>query len=231
MLGYYTSIVVLIPAMILTVIAQAKTRKAFDHYSHVRNSKGITGAQAAQTVLSSNGLNNVAVKMLNGSALDNYYDPRDNTVNLSPEVYSDDSVASMCIACHEVGHAIQHANGYLPVKIRNAIVPIVTLTSNIAWPLIIIGLMLSYTNAYGTLLFNIGTWCFVAVVLFHLITLPVETNASRRAIKQMQLADIVDSRDLSGSKKVLKAAAMTYVAALAVAVSSLIRVLLLRGRN
>lgn len=229
--GYYTSMIVLIPAMIFTIIVQANIKSAYSRYSQIRNSRGITGAQAARMVLDANGLQNVPVNVIRGEALNDYYDPSSNSVNLSSEIAGTSSIAAMCIACHEVGHAIQHAVGYAPIKVRNFLVPVVNLTSRFSWPLIILGLVLSTTNAYGSMLFNIGTLCFVFVVLFHLITLPVELNASSRALKQMRTIGIVDDADYTGSKKVLKAAAMTYVAALATAVASLLRIMLLRDRN
>lgn len=229
--GYYTSMIVLIPAMIFTIIVQANIKSAYSRYSQIRNSRGITGAQAARMVLDANGLQNVPVNVIRGEALNDYYDPSSNSVNLSSEIAGTSSIAAMCIACHEVGHAIQHAVGYAPIKVRNFLVPVVNLTSRFSWPLIILGLVLSTTNAYGSMLFNIGTLCFVFVVLFHLITLPVELNASSRALRQMRTIGIVDDADYTGSKKVLRAAAMTYVAALATAVASLLRIMLLRDRN
>lgn len=229
--SYYGSLIVLIPAMIYTMIVQARIKSTFGHYIQVENSHRMAGAQAARMMLDANGLGGVVINQINGDALTNYFDPKSDTVNLSKEIYNTDSVASMCIACHEVGHAIQHARGYAPVKVRNMLVPLVNLTSSVSWPLIILGLILSTTSAYGSLLFNIGTICFAVVVIFHLITLPVEFNASSRALNQMQELAMVDSHDLSGSRKVLRAAAMTYVASLAVAAASLIRILLIRGRR
>ncbi|WP_417080572.1 zinc metallopeptidase [Mobilibacterium timonense] len=229
--GYYTSMIVLIPAMIFTIIVQANIKSAYSRYSQIRNSRGITGAQAARMVLDANGLQNVPVNVIRGEALNDYYDPSSNSVNLSSEIAGTSSIAAMCIACHEVGHAIQYGVGYAPIKVRNLLVPVVNLTSRFSWPLIILGLVLSTTNAYGSLFFNIGTLCFVFVVLFHLVTLPVEVNASSRALKQMRTIGIVDDADYTGSRKVLRAAAMTYVAALATAVASLLRIMLLRDRN
>ena len=229
--GYYTSMIVLIPAMIFTMIVQARIKRAFSTYIEIENSKGITGYVAARRMLDANGLQQVPINMLNSDALTNYYDPRNNTVNLSSEIYNQDSVASVCIACHEVGHAIQHATGYAPVKMRNALVPVTNFAQNASWPLILLGLLLSSTSQYGTMFFNIGILCFVAVVLFHLVTLPVELNASSRALTQMRTLDLVDDADYSGSKKVLSAAAMTYVAALATAAAALIRILLIRGNR
>lgn len=231
-MGYYGSMVVLIPAMIFTMIVQGRIKRAYSRYSQVENSHRLTGAQAARMMLDANGLSGVPINILNGGDdLNNYFDPRSNSVNLSQAVYHTDSIAAMCIACHEVGHAIQHATNYAPVRIRNGIVPLVNLTSTFSWPLIMLGLIFSTSSRYGSLLFNLGALCFVFVILFHLVTLPVELNASNRALKQMTSIGMVSDFDYSGSRKVLHAAAMTYVAALATAVASLIRILLIRGSN
>ena len=231
-MGYYSSMIVLIPAMIFTMIVQGRIKGAYSRYSQVENSRRLTGAQAARMMLDANGLSGVPINILNGGDdLNNYFDPRSNSVNLSQAVYHTDSIAAMCIACHEVGHAIQHATNYAPVRIRNGIVPLVNLTSTFSWPLIMLGLIFSTSSRYGSLLFNLGALCFVFVILFHLVTLPVELNASNRALKQMTSIGMVSDFDYSGSRKVLHAAAMTYVAALATAVASLIRILLIRGSN
>ena len=231
-MGYYSSMIVLIPAMIFTMIVQGRIKRAYSRYSQVENSRRLTGAQAARMMLDANGLSGVPINILNGGDdLNNYFDPRSNSVNLSQAVYHTDSIAAMCIACHEVGHAIQHATNYAPVRIRNGIVPLVNLTSTFSWPLIMLGLIFSTSSRYGSLLFNLGALCFVFVILFHLVTLPVELNASNRALKQMTSIGMVSDFDYSGSRKVLHAAAMTYVAALATAVPSLIRILLIRGSN
>lgn len=231
-MGYYSSMIVLVPAMIFTMIVQGRIKRAYSRYSQVENSRRLTGAQAARMMLDANGLSGVPINILNGGDdLNNYFDPRSNSVNLSQAVYHTDSIAAMCIACHEVGHAIQHATNYAPVRIRNGIVPLVNLTSTFSWPLIMLGLIFSTSSRYGSLLFNLGALCFVFVILFHLVTLPVELNASNRALKQMTSIGMVSDFDYSGSRKVLHAAAMTYVAALATAVASLIRILLIRGSN
>ena len=231
-MGYYSSMIVLIPAMIFTMIVQGRIKRAYSRYSQVENSRRLTGAQAARRLLDANGRPGVPSNILNGGDdLNNYFDPRSNSVNLSQAVYHTDSIAAMCIACHEVGHAIQHATNYAPVRIRNGIVPLVNLTSTFSWPLIMLGLIFSTSSRYGSLLFNLGALCFVFVILFHLVTLPVELNASNRALKQMTSIGMVSDFDYSGSRKVLHAAAMTYVAALATAVASLIRILLIRGSN
>ena len=223
---------ILIPAMIFTFICQARINNAYRTYSQVPCSKGITGAEAARAMMDANGLSGVAINVLNGgNSLTNYYDPKTKSLNLSREVYSSRSVSSVCIACHEVGHAIQDATHYAPLALRNGIVPVVNLTQMVSWPLIFFGLIASSMSPYGTFMFNIGVICFLFVIFFHLITLPVEFNASNRALANLRELDLVNEEDYIGSRAVLRAAAMTYVAALATAVASLLRVLLLAGRR
>ena len=182
--------------------------------------------------MDANGLSDVTVNVLNGAnSLVNFYDPKTKSLNLSREVYGSNSVASVCIACHEVGHAVQDATHYAPLAFRNGIVPVVNLTQMASWPLIFFGLIASTMSPYGSLLFLIGVGCFLFVILFHLVTLPVEFNASNRALEQMRVLGMVNEDDYVGSRAVLRAAAMTYVAALATAVASLLRVLLIAGRR
>ncbi len=228
---YNVSVIFLFAAIIITMIAQAKVNSNFRRYSKVRNNKGITGAEAARTVLDANGLNDVRIEKINGNLTD-HYDPRKRVLRLSQSVYGVNSVAAVSVACHEAGHAIQHATSYAPLKIRNSIVPIVNIASSLSWILIIVGIGLLYTNYYmGDLLFNIGVIAFVTVIAFHAITLPVEFDASRRALKQMEMQNIIDEEEDRGAKKVLGAAAMTYVASLTVAIANLLRILALRGRD
>ncbi len=228
---YNVSMIFLFAAIIITMIAQAKVNSNFRRYSKVRNNKGITGAEAARTVLDANGLNDVRIEKINGNLTD-HYDPRKRVLRLSQSVYGVNSVAAVSVACHEAGHAIQHATSYAPLKIRNSIVPIVNIASSLSWILIIVGIGLLYTNYYmGDLLFNIGVIAFVTVIAFHAITLPVEFDASRRALKQMEMQNIIDEEEDRGAKKVLGAAAMTYVASLTVAIANLLRILALRGRD
>ena len=183
-------------------------------------------------MMDANGLSGIAINVLNGgNSLTNYYDPRSKSLNLSREVYASRSVSSVCIACHEVGHAIQDATHYAPLALRNGIVPVVNLTQMVSWPLIFFGLIMSTASPYGSLMFMIGVICFLFVIFFHLITLPVEFNASNRALEQMRSLNMVNEDDYVGSREVLRAAAMTYVAALATAVSSLLRILVLAGGN
>ena len=233
---YDTSIIILIPAMIFALVAQATVKRSFSRYGKVRNGRNMTGAEAARRVLDANGLRDVVIRQIGGSLTDNY-DPRTKVLSLSEDVYGVNSVSAVSVACHEAGHAMQHARGYIPLKIRNGIVPVVNFASKLTWPLLFIGILLlaagnSYEMSYwGNTLFNIGVIAFIAIIIFHLITLPVEFNASHRAIVQMEELALVAPEDIVGSKKVLRAAAMTYIAALAVAVANLLRILAIRGRS
>ena len=183
-------------------------------------------------MMAANGLSGIAINVLNGgNSLTNYYDPRSKSLNLSREVYASRSVSAVCIACHEVGHAIQDATNYAPLALRNGIVPAVNLTQMVSWPLIFFGLVMSSASPYGSLMFLAGVVCFIFVIFFHLITLPVEFNASNRALANLRELRLVNEEDYIGSRTVLKAAAMTYVAALATAVASLLRVFLIAGRR
>ena len=229
---YDYSWLILIPAMIFTFICQSRINNAYRTYSQVRCSKGITGFQAARAMMDANGLSDLAINIINGgNPLTNYYDPKTKSLNLSRDVYSSSSVAAVCIACHEVGHAIQDAQNYAPLAFRNGIVPVVNLTQMVSWPLIFFGLLASTASPYGSFMFNIGVLCFLVVVLFHLVTLPVEFNASNRALMNLRELDLVDEDDYVGSRTVLRAAAMTYVAALATAVASLLRIFIIAGRR
>ena len=223
---------VLIPAILLTMITQARINNAYRTYSQVPISTGITGAEAARAMMDANGLSGVAINVLNGgNSLVNYYDPKTKSLNLSREVYGSRSVSAVCIACHEVGHALQDATHYAPLALRNGIVPVVNLTQMVSWPLIFFGLIMSAASPYGSLLYLIGVVCFLFVVFFHLITLPVEFNASNRALANLRELGLVNEDDYVGSRTVLRAAAMTYVAALATAIASLLRVFVIAGRR
>ncbi len=217
--------IVLIPAVIFAFYAQMKVNSAYSRYSRVRNRRGITGAPAARMILDANGLSDVRIEITKGR-LSDHYDPKKRVMRLSPEVYGNPSIASVSIAAHESGHAVQHGESYMPLKIRNAIVPVVNIASYMAWPLLIIGLLMG--QGTGTLIFDIGVLFFLGVIVFHAITLPVELNASKRAIAQLSSLGIVYPEETAGSKKVLSAAALTYVAALATAILNLVRILMLR---
>jgi len=230
-MDYGLSMIILFAAMIFAVAAQGKVQSNFKRYSRIENSRGITGAQAARKVLDANGLYDVQIEQIRGSLTD-HYDPRSRVLRLSQTVYGVDSIAAVSVACHEAGHAIQHATAYAPLKIRNSIVPVVNIASSLSWILIIAGIGLLYTNYYmGDMLFNIGVIFFASVIVFHGLTLPVEYDASGRAMEQMEALGIVDEEEYVGAKKVLNAAALTYVAALATAVANLLRILALRGRD
>lgn len=219
---YYFLLV--IPAVIFALWAQFNVQGTYKKYSKVFSMRGYTGASVARTILDNNGLNDVRIEHIQGKLTD-HYDPRSKVVRLSDKVYLSTSVAALGIAAHEAGHALQHAKGYSPLKIRNSIIPITQIGSNLAMPLIILGFIFSSFS----FLIDIGIWLFLFVVLFQLITLPVEFNASRRAITTLGNMGAMDNQELAQTKKVLKAAAMTYVAALAVALANFLRLILLFG--
>ena len=230
-MSYSMSIIFLLAAIVITMGAQAKVSSNFNKYSRIKNRRGISGAEAARIVLDANGLEDVQIEQIRGTLTD-HYDPRKRVLRLSQSVYGVDSVAAVSVACHEAGHAIQHAVSYAPLKIRNSIVPVVNVASGFSWLLIFIGIGLLYAGNYiGDMIFNIGVIAFVAVIIFHAVTLPVEFDASRRALKQMEAQSIIIDDEDSGARKVLGAAAMTYVASLAMAVANLLRILALRGRD
>lgn len=224
--------IILIPAMIFAFYAQTKVSSAYNNYSKVGNRRGITGAQAARSILDANGLSNIPIEITAGR-LSDHYDPKKKVMRLSQNVYNDASIASVAIAAHESGHAIQHGEKYMPLKLRNLIAMPVSLVSWLSWPLLIAGILIIQMGYYsqGNLIFNIGIFAFVGVVVFHAVTLPVELNASKRAIALLTAQGIIYPEEAGGAKKVLSAAALTYLAALAVAVANLIRLLVIRGRN
>lgn len=226
------TIIILIPAMIFTFYAQSRVNSAYSRYAAVRNRKGITGAQAARRILDSNGLQDVPIEVTN-RRLSDHYDPRKRVMRLSPQVYNEPSIASVSIAAHEAGHAIQHAKGYAPLSFRNFLAPVVSVVSNLAWPILIVGLLIiGAGNLFqGNMIFNIGILCYASAVLFQSVTLPVEFNASNRAIQQMNELGIIYTEETASAKKVLSAAALTYVAALAATIATLLRFLALRGRQ
>lgn len=226
------TIVLLIPAIIFAFYAQTKVNSAYNKYAKVRNRRGITGADAARRILDSNGLRDVPIE-ISQKRLSDHYDPRKRVMRLSPQVHNEASIASVSIAAHEAGHAIQHAKSYKPLGIRNTIAPVVSVVSNLAWPILIVGLLIinGGNMIQGNLIFNIGIIFFASAVFFQAITLPVEFNASKRAIEQMNDLGIIYIEESASAKKVLSAAALTYVAALAASVANLIRILALRGRH
>ncbi|MBQ9736860.1 MAG: zinc metallopeptidase [Clostridia bacterium] len=227
-MGYFygidmTYIVLVMPALIFAMYAQTKVNSTFNKYKAVGNRNGYTGAEIARRILDMNGLQRVVVERVSGNLTD-HYDPKANVVRLSDATYSSTSVAAIGVAAHEVGHAVQHAEGYSPIKVRNAIVPVVQIASYAAWPLAIFGVLFSFSG-----LANFGVILFGLVVLFQLITLPVEFNASGRALKTLGDKQILNGEELAASKKVLSAAAMTYVASAVVAIANLLRLLSIVG--
>lgn len=222
---YDPTMILLIPAMIFAFYAQFKVSSTFSKYLGRRSVRGLTGAQAARRILDSNGLGHIPIEIIPGR-LSDHYDPAKRVMRLSSDVFNSTSIAAISVAAHESGHAIQHQLGYSPLQIRNAIAPAVSIASQAAWPLAIVGLIV---NSMGLL--DLGIILFAAAVFFQLITLPVEFNASSRAIAQLEGLGIIDSSERKYSKKVLSAAAMTYVAAMAVAIANLIRLLVLRGNR
>lgn len=223
-----TYILVIIGAVIC-LLASARVKSTFRKYNRVRSMSGMTGAQAAERILQAAGIYDVSVQHVSGELTD-HYDPRNKVLRLSDSTYASPSVAAVGVAAHECGHAIQHQKSYAPLSIRSAIVPVANFGSAIAWPLIIIGMFI--TSNTGTLLINIGILCFSLAVLFQLVTLPVEFNASSRAIRILGDTGILDSQELKSTRKVLGAAALTYVAGAAAAILQLLRlVILFGGRN
>ena len=223
-----TYFLVLIGAVIC-LIASAGVKSTYSKYSRYRSMSNMTGAQAAERILNSAGIYDVSIRHVSGNLTD-HYDPRNKTLNLSDSVYGSTSVAAVGVAAHECGHAIQHQKNYAPLTIRGALVPVANFGSTISWPLILIGLF--FTSNTGTLLINLGILCFSFAVIFQLVTLPVEFNASRRALKILGNTGILNSEELPMTRKVLKAAALTYVASAAAAILQLLRlVLLFGGRN
>jgi Zn-dependent membrane protease YugP len=213
------SFVLLIPAIIISFWAQSKISSTFDKYSRIRNTKGYTGADVARIILDANGLNYVPIEVIPGKLTD-HYDPRNKVMRLSPDVFHSNSVAAIGVAAHESGHAIQHKEHYSPLEIRNFIVPAVNFSSNASWIILILGMFLG--NPY---IIRFGIILFAAVVIFQLITLPVEFDASKRAIRILENRNILYAEELKGAKEVLDAAAMTYVAAALMAISQLIRLI------
>ena len=220
-----TYVLVLI-GVILSLVASAMVKGTFAKYSKVRSTRGITGAEAAERVLHSAGIYDVRIERVAGDLTD-HYDPRGKVLRLSDSVYGQTSVAAVGVAAHECGHAIQHAKGYAPLKLRSTLVPIANFGSKIAWPLILIGLLINSESSI--FLLNAGILAFSAAVLFQLVTLPVEFNASNRAIRAIADSGLMYGEEIKSAKKVLGAAALTYVASAAAAILQLLRILILTG--
>ncbi|HEY8392327.1 MAG TPA: zinc metallopeptidase [Capillibacterium sp.] len=223
---YDPTYLLLLPAILLAVYAQAKVNSTFQRYLRVRASSGMTGAQVARALLDKNRLYDVTVEIVPGRLTD-HYDPHTKKLRLSPEVYHGTSLAALGVAAHETGHAAQHAQEYIPLNLRNAIYPVASFGSNLAFPLFFIGLLF---GRGGTWLMDLGILLFTFAVLFQVITLPVEFNASRRALGMLESEGyLLRGQEVAGARKVLSAAALTYLAATATAVLQLFRLLLIRG--
>ena len=223
--AYYMTGFIMIPVFIFAVYCQIKVKNAFNRYSKVRNRRGMTGADAAYKLLMINGITDVRIKQIGGSLTD-HYDPRTKEICLSQTVFNSTSVAAIGIACHEAGHACQHAQGYAPLKLRNAVIPATRIGSFLGVPLALIGMFL-----YSDVLTYAGIILYSAVALFQFITLPVEFNASRRALDTIEANGFLEGEEYKGAKKVLTAAALTYVAALASALATLLRLFLIANRR
>ncbi len=229
-LGYFDpTVILLIPAIILAMWAQARVSSTFNKYSKVINMRGMTGAEAARLILDRNGLRNVRVQHIPGNLTDNF-DPRTNVVSLSDSTYASNSIGAIGVAAHECGHAVQYATGYGPIRVRNGIYPAVNICSKLSMPIILIGFILTAFGGIAPIIIDIGILLYCATVVFQLITLPVEFNASGRALKTLESYNMLSPQELSGAKKVLSAAAMTYVAAAFSALMTLLRLILI-SRN
>ncbi|MBE6886934.1 MAG: zinc metallopeptidase [Ruminococcaceae bacterium] len=220
---YY--LIFVIPAMLFSMWAQARVNSTFNKYSRQRTYSGMTGYEAARRILAANGLHNVQVEHVSGNLTD-HYDPKTNVIRLSDSVFNSASVAAVGVAAHEAGHAVQYAQNYAPIKLRSAIIPVTQIGSQLSIPLVLIGFLMGMDP-----LVNIGLLLFATVAFFQLVTLPVEFNASRRAVTALEMSGSIGDEELHGVKKVLSAAAMTYVAALAVAVANLLRLVLRFGNR
>lgn len=233
MFGYYygfdlTYIVLVLPCVILAMIASASVNSTFNRYSQKHSYRRITGAQAADRVLRANGVYGVRIERVSGNLTD-HFDPKTNVIRLSDSVHDSTSVAAIGVACHEAGHAVQYAQNYAPIKLRAAIIPITNIGSKLAMPLILLGLLFSFGESVSYGFVYAGIACFSLSLVFQLVTLPVEFNASRRAMQAIESGELLTTEEQKGARKTLTAAAMTYVAATAVSLAQLLRLILLFG--
>lgn len=212
--------------VVLSLIASAKVNGTFNRFSKVKNSRGLTGAQVAEQVLHGAGIFDVRIEHVHGN-LSDHYDPRSKVLRLSDSVYNQTSVAAVGVAAHECGHAIQHAGGYAPLKFRNVLVPVANFGAQIAWPLILVGLLINRESSWYIMM--AGILAFSLAVLFQIVTLPVEFNASGRALRILEESNLLVDDELRGARKVLSAAALTYVASAASSILQLLRLVLLTG--
>ncbi len=233
MFGYYygfdlTYLVLVLPCVIFAMVASARVNSTFKRYSQIHSCRRLTGAQAAQRVLSANGVSGVRIERISGNLTD-HFDPKTNVIRLSDSVYDATSVAAIGVACHEAGHAVQYTQHYAPIKLRAAIIPITNIGSRLAMPLILLGILFSFGETFSYGFVYAGIACFGLSLLFQLVTLPVEFNASRRAMQAIQNGELLTEEEQKGARKTLTAAAMTYVAATAVALAQLLRLLTIFG--
>ncbi len=226
----WTYLVLVLPCVLLSLWASSNVNSTFKKYSKQYSRRGITGAEAAQRVLSANGVRGVQIQRVSGNLTD-HYDPKANVIRLSDGVYQNTSTAAIGVACHEAGHAVQYAQGYAPIKLRAAIIPITNFGSKLAMPLILLGILFSAFSYMAEWLIYLGIACFGLSLVFQLVTLPVEFNASRRAMQAIEQGNLLTEDEQKGARKTLSAAALTYVAATAVSLAQLLRLLALFGNN
>lgn len=223
-----TYLLLVLPCVILSLWASSNVNSTFRKYSSQHSIRRITGAQAAQRVLSANGVTGVRVERIRGNLTD-HYDPRTNVIRLSDSVYDATSTAAIGVACHEAGHAVQYAHNYAPIKLRAAIIPVTSIGSKLAMPLILLGLLFSFGEQASFIFVYLGIACFGLSLVFQLVTLPVEFNASRRAMEAIVSGNLLTEEEQTGARKTLTAAALTYVAATAVSLAQLLRLIALFG--
>ena len=223
-------VILVLPCILLSLWASSNVNSTFKKYSSQFSRRGLTGAEAARRVLSAHGVGNVRIERVSGNLTD-HYDPRTNVIRLSDNVYGNTSTAAIGVACHEAGHAVQYAQGYAPIKLRAAIIPVTNFGSRLAMPLILIGLLLAAFGDLSVILIDLGIACFGLSLVFQLVTLPVEFNASNRAMRAIADSNLLTEDEQAGARKTLRAAALTYVAATAVAFAQLLRLILLFGRR
>ena len=226
----WTYIVLVLPCLILSLWASAKVNSTFKKDSRQRTLRGLTAQEAAMRVLSANGVSGVRIERVSGNLTD-HYDPRANVIRLSDSVYDNTSTAAIGVACHEAGHAVQYAQDYAPIKLRSAIIPVTNIGSKLAIPLILLGILFSGLGQFSDTIIYIGIACFGLSVVFQFATLPVEFNASHRALQTIESTGILTEEEQKGARKTLTAAAMTYVAATATALAQLLRLIVLFGRR
>ena len=226
----WTYVYLVLPCVLLSLWASANVNSTFKKYSKQYSQRRLTGAEAAQRVLSANGVHGVRIEKVSGNLTD-HYDPRTNVIRLSDNVFGNTSTAAIGVACHEAGHAVQYAEGYFPIKVRAAIIPVTNFGSKLAMPLILLGILFSAFSYMGDTLVYLGIACFGLSLVFQLVTLPVEFNASRRAIQSIEQGNMLTEEERKGARKTLRAAALTYVAATATALAQLLRLLVIFGGN